>query len=321
MSRIPVTLVTGFLGSGKTTLIRQLLRQPEFENTLVIINEFGEAGIDHDLIEASSDDTVLLANGCLCCTIRGNLVDTLLDVRKQVAEGRLRDFDRVVVETSGVADPVALLGFLLGEAAVMAAYEIEGVVTTCEAVNGAETLASQPEAALQASVADRLLITKSDLVGENVLGDLEGRLRALNPRARILPVVHGEVSPEVVIGQRREKGGVSRLCCSVPGAHEHGMRFRSVSLTLVEPLAFAAVEDLMATIRAHMGPALVRLKAVLPLRSGGHVVIQASRGLLHPAEIRFTQLHGQGRALLITESEDAFVLVSLFSVFGLMCVS
>ncbi|MBE9606362.1 GTP-binding protein [Acetobacteraceae bacterium H6797] len=323
MSRIPVTLVTGFLGSGKTTLIGQLLRQPGFEKTLVVINEFGEAGIDHDLIEASSDDTMLLANGCLCCTIRGNLVDTLLDLRKQVAEGRLRDFDRIVVETSGVADPAALLGFLLGEAEVMAGYDIEGVVTTVEAVNGAETLEGQPEAALQARVADRLLITKSDLVGDNAMADLQARLAAFNPGATIMTVVKGDVPPEAVIGLPR---GEKHFCGPDCGHHDHdhahhhhdhASRFRSVSLRPVRALTAAEVAPMLEAIRAHAGPDMLRLKGLLPLAKGGHLVVQATLATLHPPETRSAPLHGEGRLVIITDRAAPEALLAALAPFGL----
>ena len=199
-------------GSSKTTLIARLLTRTGNAGTLVVVNEFGEVGIDHDLLEASSDDTILLANGCLCCTIRGILVDTLLDVQAKVAEGRLRAFDRVVVETSGVADPAMLLGFLLGEAAMMARYRLDGVVATIDALAGTAILARHPEAAMQVRVADRLLLTKTDLAAPDGIAAVTATLRALNPAAPLNATVRGDIEAAALPGIASAERGVAASC-------------------------------------------------------------------------------------------------------------
>jgi G3E family GTPase len=319
MNRIPLTLVTGFLGSGKTTLIARLLSRPGFAATLVVVNEFGEVGIDHDLLEASSDDTILLANGCLCCTIRGNLVDTLLDVDAQVAGGRLRAFDRVVVETSGVADPAPLLAFLLGAAGVMARYRLEGVLATCDAVSGPATLARQPEAAGQARVADRLLVTKSDLVDPAALAAVTATLRRLNPVAEIVPVVRGEIDPALLFGPA-PLGRAARAGGNDPGdvRHHHTDRFRTMVLRARRPLAGAEPEALVEAIREAAGPQLLRLKGILPLEgSERQVVLQAALSVVHPAEIRAGRAAVAGRLVVITEGEPEAGLLGALARFGL----
>jgi G3E family GTPase len=326
MSRIPVTLVTGFLGSGKTTLIAQLLAQPGFAGTLVVVNEFGEVGIDHDLLEASSDDTILLANGCLCCTIRGNLVDTLLDVLAQVADGRLREFDRVVVETSGVADPAPLLGFLLSDAAVMARYRLEQVITTIDAVAGAEALARHPEADHQARVADRLLLTKTDLASPTAIAELTAMLRGLNPVAPILPVIQGQVAAELLLGPGTVQDAAAPCgpACDDPAHdhshHHHTERFSATVLHATQPMGEADIAGIEAALRAWAGPQLLRLKGILPLSDGRVAILQAAMMVVHPAEFQAGPPHGAGRLVLIAEGAAPMALLTALEAFGLRAV-
>ena len=181
--RRPVTIVTGFLGSGKTTTLARALKAPEFAGAIAIINEFGEVGLDHLLIETSEERFALLDNGCICCTIRDDLVETLLGLIARADAGQLPDFKRVVVETTGLADPAPILHALMAQERLAASFFIDGVVTTIDAVNGLATLAAHPEAAKQAAVADRLLLTKIDIAVPAGLSALEARLAVLNPTA------------------------------------------------------------------------------------------------------------------------------------------
>jgi G3E family GTPase len=190
-SLIPVTLLTGFLGSGKTTVLNHVLKQPDMAATAVVVNEFGEIGLDHLLVERSSEDVVLLNSGCLCCTVRGDIVDTLTNLFVDRVKGKIPYFTRVAIETTGLADPAPILHTLMTDPIVAARYMLDGVVTTVDAVNGAATLDKQPEAVKQAAVADRLLLTKTDLADSATRQEIE----ALHPSAVIVPVAQGAVDP------------------------------------------------------------------------------------------------------------------------------
>ena len=196
IERLPVSVITGFLGSGKTTLLKHLLQQPDMADTAVVINEFGEIGLDHLLVEEAKEDTILMSSGCLCCSIRGDLIDTLRRLYKRRDRGEVPRFKRLVIETTGLADPAPILQTLMGDPLLSAFYRLDGVVTTVDAVNGMDQLDRQFESVKQAAVADRLILTKTDLAGAEQRAALEARLHALNPAAPLLPVAHGAVAAE-----------------------------------------------------------------------------------------------------------------------------
>ncbi|QLF68609.1 GTP-binding protein [Peteryoungia desertarenae] len=183
--RIPVSIITGFLGAGKSTLLNQILKDPDMRDAALIINEFGEVGIDHMLVEASSDSVVELSDGCLCCTVRGELVDTLAELIDGMQTGRLKRLSRIVIETTGLADPAPVMQSVMGHPAIGQHFELDGVVTVVDAVNGLPTLAEFSEAVRQVAVADRLILTKQALANVSTVNALRQRMRDLNPRAPI----------------------------------------------------------------------------------------------------------------------------------------
>ena len=202
--KIWVTVITGFLGSGKTTLLNTLLKHPEMTQAAVIVNEFGEIGLDYDLVERSDENVIQLANGCLCCSVKGDLIDTFRDLYIQRNAGTVPYFDRVVIETTGIADPGPVLQIIFTNPMVMNHYTLDGVVTTVDAINGVSSLGRFRECVKQAAIADRLIITKSDLVEgmdhDAKIEDLSSRLTALNPAAPIVVRTTGDVDPDDLFG-------------------------------------------------------------------------------------------------------------------------
>lgn len=184
-ARIPVSIVTGFLGAGKSTLINRLLKDPAMRDAAVIVNEFGDVGIDHLLVESSGDSVIELSDGCLCCTMRGDLIDTLGELMDRMQTGKLRPLKRIVVETTGLADPAPVMQSVMGHPVLIHNFELDGVVTLVDAVNGLATLDAHPESVRQAAVADRLVLSKMSMADGATRAELKARLRALNPRALI----------------------------------------------------------------------------------------------------------------------------------------
>ena len=181
---LPVSVLTGFLGAGKTTLLNRLLKDPELADTAVIINEFGDVAIDHLLVEQASDGVIQLSDGCLCCTIRGDLVDTLADLIDRLQTRRIEKLSRVIIETTGLADPVPVLQSIMGHPILVQAFRLDGVITLVDAVNGSSTLDNHLEAVKQVAVADRLVLSKVDMVSDfGDLAALRERLAAINPNA------------------------------------------------------------------------------------------------------------------------------------------
>jgi len=277
--KTPVSIVTGFLGSGKTTLISALLKQPDMTGTAVIVNEFGAVGIDDAIISEVVDrkDVLLLANGCLCCTAGDDLTETLCGLTSVPSAQDVPR--RIVIETTGLADPVPLLHRLMGDPRLRQSIRLDSIVATLDAINGLANLDGQPVASRQLAVADRRLITKADLADDGQIEALAGRLRALNPGANVAIVAHGQIAASQLFGAslydpklgRADIGRwleveAYRTQILGDGDHNHPAHDQSVGTWLVEetrPVVWSALSSRLRSIVDRFGDVLLRMKGVI----------------------------------------------------------
>jgi G3E family GTPase len=327
---VAVTIITGFLGSGKTTLLNRLLQRPELADSAVIINEFGEIGIDHLLVSAPAENMVLLDTGCLCCTVRGDLVQTLTDLYVKRTDGTVPTFGNVIIETTGLADPVPLLQTIVTDPALSRLYRIHDVVTLVDALHGEAQLDTHPESLKQAAVADAVLISKGDLAGAQTVHSLRERLHRVNPGAELHQAVRGAIDPALFL-----RGSVydmartpSHVGCwlneHAHGASEvehdghrdvnrHDAHIRTFCLYHDRPIRRAGLVmwlDMLANLR---GANLLRVKALLNVE-GDPVVVHAVQTVVHepvaldawPTDDRRSRLVFIGRDMERAEIERTF---------------
>ncbi len=295
-ARVPVTVVTGFLGSGKTTLLRNLLLAPEFADTAVIINEFGEVGLDHMLVETSEDSVLLLENGCLCCGLRSDLVATLLDLLARRERGEVPAFRRVVVETSGLADPVPLLQTFIADPLRLSLFDPGGVVTCLDAVNGSASVDRHRNAERQLALADTIVVTKGDLAPSAGAMD---QARRRNGRARIVEARMGRADPRDVL---RRPAPVGFHC--LPPDDGHGS-IVSVTWKDIRPLTWREVESAVGSLVTRHGERLLRIKGLLDVEGEtGPVAIDGVQHLFHRPRVLEAWPAGMTAPVLIAIAEQ-----------------
>jgi G3E family GTPase len=337
---IPLTVLTGFLGAGKTSLLNRLVTAPALAETAVIINEFGEIGLDHLLVKPIREGVVLLQSGCLCCTLRGDLADALEQLLRDLDNGRTV-FRRVVLETTGLADPVPVLQTTMAHPYLVMRYRLDGVIAVVDAVNGAATLDEHVEALKQVAVADRIVLTKTDLLTtpeqRRCLDALAVRLRRLNPAAPILDAAANEASPERLLAcglfdPARKIPDVKRWLAAdaYAGAdddHEHDHhdvnrhddRIRAFSFATDTAIPAAMFDLFLELMRSVHGPNLLRLKGIVKLAETptSPVVIHGVQHIFHPAVRlpRWPDGDERTRIVLITRDLDPDAVKRLFDAF------
>jgi G3E family GTPase len=308
--KTPVTVLTGFLGSGKTTILNGLVRNEGLRRTAVVINEFGEIGLDHELVQKSDENFMLVRNGCICCTVRGDLISTLQELSSRQQRGDIERLERVVIETTGLADPAPILHTLMNDQSLVEqGYALGAVVTTIDAVNGLDTLDNHPEAVKQLGVADLLLLTKSDLASSEGVPGLRERIAAINPGAKVVLTINGKIRPEEFFstGLYRLEGKTAQVhqwlnaeAYSGFDAHEHthrhddasaehdpnrhGERIKAFCVTREQPISWAGFSAWLDLVSGMRGNDLLRVKGIInvaehPTRP---VVIHGVQHIFHP---------------------------------------
>ncbi len=354
--KIPVTLITGFLGSGKTTLISKLVKHPDMNRVAVVINEIGEIGIDHDLVTMSSENVTLLANGCICCSVRTDMQETLRELFAQRRAGLMADFDRVIVETTGLADPAPVMQTLVSDTLLAAQYRLDGVVTLVDALHGLHQLEHQPEAVKQIALADRIFITKSDMLSAAALshaGDVNGAdpvnairaaVTAINPNAGVSLIVNGEVEPSALthLGLSSARASAATLSflgeslnspipvASAAGVVDaaserylgtrlplHDSNITTVSLCFEEPFTWASFSSALDLLATLRGPDLLRVKGIVNVE-GKPVVVQGVQHIFHaPVHLdRWPSNDIDTRLVFITRKISGDTIRSLFKAVG-----
>jgi G3E family GTPase len=348
---IPLTLLTGFLGAGKTTLLNRLLKDPALAETAVIINEFGEVSLDHLLVEYVGDNMVLLQSGCLCCTLRGDLVDALETLLRDL-DNRRCTFKRVLLETTGLADPAPVLHTAMAHPYLVLRYRLDGVVTVVDAVNGESTLDAHQEAVKQAAVADRIVLTKTDLASETQRAGILGRLHALNPAAQILDAAKGEATADRVLNSglfdpdRKipdvKKWLAAEAYADAQAEHDHGHQHHghdhnhdhdhqhldrnrhdehigSFVLTSDEAIPAGTLEMFLELLRANYGAQLLRLKGIVKLAEmpDTPVVVHGVQHVFHPTARleRWPDEDHRSRLVFITRDLPERTVRELFEAF------
>lgn len=284
---VPTTIITGFLGSGKTTLLNRLLGHPACSNSLVVINEFGEIGIDHLTVSVPTENVRLLANGCMCCQTRGELAGTLADVWLKRTAGELPPFDRVMIETTGLADPVPIIETIINHPRLGSIYSLDQVIAVIDAVHVYAQLNSHDEARKQVGVADTLLISKTDLVDPSELPVLDAMLARVNPAAELVSATYGAVDPQrLLAGDSVTPDGTRRWLERVPQDHDehekgpHTEGVRTFSVVLDAPISGAGLATWLSMLASLKGPQLLRVKGVINV-GGDPYIIDVVQSVVH----------------------------------------
>lgn len=333
---VPITLLTGFLGSGKTTVLNGLLRHPDFGRAAVIINEFGEIGLDHELVVSTTETMVLLQSGCMCCALRGDLLDTLIELAERRAAGELV-FDRVMIETTGLADPAPILHTLLTSMDLSERFVTDGVVVTVDAATGAGTLLRHEEARRQVALADLLLLTKTDLPQADEAA-VRREIAALNPAAPVAVALHGRINARRLAGLGHFDPAMKSSQVrdwmrqeAVPAPHltdmaalKHLDAIRAISWVIDEPISANAFDLWMEMLMAQRGADLLRFKGLIHLQDVPHpFVVHGVQHIFHPP-VLLTDWQGEDRrsklVLILRDFTDP-ELQDLFSALSSIAVS
>jgi G3E family GTPase len=318
----PVTLITGFLGSGKTTLLQRLLHDPTLSDTAVLLNEFGEVGLDHHLLGRIDENMVMLQSGCVCCTIRGELSAAIKDLHSRRERGLLPPFRRLVIESTGLADPFPILSTVRSDPILRHHFCLGNVITTVDAVNGARQLDVQPESIKQVAVADRLVLTKTDLAIAEATTRLTRRLRHINPGAPIWRAAEDDLDADALLsGEAHEGWQPADTSDAVPDDHHrHADDVRTLALSIDEPVDWTRFGVWLTMLLNRHGDALLRVKGILNVADAATpVAVHAVQHLVHtPRHLdAWPREDRRSRLVFIARGLDPAVIERSFRAFSM----
>ena len=300
ITQIPVTVITGFLGSGKTTLLSSILKKKEMQKTAVIINEFGEIGLDHALIEHTDENIVELQSGCICCTIQGDLNKTLIDLFDKMMNGKVSSFNRVLIETTGLANPVPIIHTLMSSIELIRIYSLDGVITVVDSVNGEKTLDLHEESLKQLALAEKIIVSKTDIVDKDEIKSLIYRIKEINPVSQIVLSKFGNIPLEEIFGlgaydPYKKSADVKKWLAAEKykdkkhhhhhDVNRHNENIRAFSMMSENPVNMIAFSFFRDMITAALGANLLRMKGIINIAGEERpAVIHGVQHIFHPVQ-------------------------------------
>lgn len=334
---ISITILTGFLGSGKTTILSSLIKHKLMANAAIIINEFGEIGLDHDLIETTDENVIELQNGCICCTIQGDLKSTLLNLLKKMEKGEISTFNHVIIETTGLADPVPIIHTLMTSLDLQRIYSIDGVITVVDAINGESTYNVHEEAVKQTAFADRIVLSKTDIADKGRVNSLTKRIRTINPKVTIIKSNMNSVPVAKLLGLNdynpqnkdwnvREWLEIEKNKSSKHLHHHHdhdvnrhGDDIETFAMVTSQPVSMTSVNFFLELLMSQMGENILRIKGILNIKGQEcPAVIHGVQHIFHPLEWleKWPSQNKQSRLVFITKNINKDTIDNLFKIIG-----
>ena len=334
---ISITILTGFLGSGKTTILSSLIKHKLMANAAIIINEFGEIGLDHDLIETTDENVIELQNGCICCTIQGDLKSTLLNLLKKMEKREISPFNHVIIETTGLADPVPIIHTLMTSLDLQRIYSIDGVITVIDSINGESTYNVHEEAVKQTAFADRIVLSKTDIADEARVNSLTKRIRTINPKVTIIKSNMNSVPVAKLLGLNdynpqnkdwnvREWLEIEKNKSSKHLHHHHdhdvnrhGDDIETFAMVTSQPVSMTSVNFFLELLMSQMGENILRIKGILNIKGQEcPAVIHGVQHIFHPLEWleKWPSQNKQSRLVFITKNINKDTIDNLFKIIG-----
>jgi G3E family GTPase len=338
---ISITILTGFLGSGKTTILSSLIKHKLMANAAIIINEFGEIGLDHDLIETTDENVIELQNGCICCTIQGDLKSTLLNLLKKMEKREISPFNHVIIETTGLADPVPIIHTLMTSLDLQRIYSIDGVITVVDSINGESTYNVHEEAVKQTAFADRIVLSKTDIADEGRVNSLTKRIRTINPKATIIKSNMNSVPVAKLLGlndynpqnkdwnvrewleiEKKESSNHLHHHHDHHREHDvnrHGDDIETFAMVTSQPVSMTSVNFFLELLMSQMGENILRIKGILNIKGQEcPAVIHGVQHIFHPLEWleKWPSQNKQSRLVFITKNINKDTIDNLFKIIG-----